>query len=216
MMTATAAPTIPFQPAERDCILGQPDDVIKVPVPDHGINRHGDDIAYDFVRDDQLAELAEGLIERYAKRYGMLEKIDIVYGWARELPDTNGSATLIKLKKADAFLWWAINDGQVRGRFPHVYVLLNRLVAGYAELTMWQTQAAIHTALECITIARGKVKLAHPASQNANLFIARRYGAWSPDLQAIGAALRKAESEQLPLFEEADEDEDEEGEGDDE
>lgn len=210
-MTATQEPTtFPFQPAERDTILGNPNDIIALPRFASGVDRHGESVYYDFVRDDQLAEIAEGLIERYAVRYGPLEKLDIVYAWARGLPDTNGSATLIKLKKADPFLLWFANDEQVRGRFPTVFVLLDHLVASLAGLTMWQAQAAIHTALECITVRRGKVKLAHPASQTTNLFIARRYGAWNENLKQICTAVASSTTNQLALFDEA---EDEDGEG---
>ncbi len=211
-MTATAEPTIPFQPPERDCVLGDPDDVIERP-HFRSVDTNGGDSRYlPFARDNQLAAIADGLIERFPVRYGPLEKIAVVYAWTSALPDAHGDVVMLKLKKADDLLVWFANEGRLVPTTPDVFVLLNAQLAGWASLTMWQAQAAIHTALECVRVKDGKVSLLAPQSSLVGNFIARRYGAWSIGLQAAARAMQAAVSEQLPLFEE---ETDEEGAGDD-
>lgn len=211
-MTATveqqAEPT--FQPPVRECVFGHPDTVLKIPHPDSGIKADGDSVPYRFVRDEQLAAIADGLMERMGSRYAALDKIQIVYVWANDLGKDKGDLRFMRIKKADEFMVWYANDGQVRGRFPAVFVLLNRVVARMAQLTNWQVQAAVHTALESITWREGKPHLLPPESGMVSNFILRRYGAWNESLQQTYKAVHAASTNQMSLFGD-DEDDDEEG-----
>ena len=138
-------------------------------------------------------------------------------GGTRRTGNLGGEPRIVQLKKVDPLTFWALNRDPLRPpRTPDVLVPLNSYAAMIARMTTWQVQAAIHSALESITLRDGTVRLASPDSGLVRNFILRRYGAWTPDLQMIGAALRKAEAEQLPLFDEDEGAEEGDDDGDDE
>ena len=202
-MTATidkerADPT--FQPPVRETLLGDPDEVFKRTRRRGVIKRSNDPLDLEYVECPQLTRLADLIIEHSGERYGTLDRIEVLYLWTERTGKIGGDPRIVQLKKPDPLTLWALNQDLEAPRTPDVLVLLNSYVAMLAQMTNWQVQAAVHTALECITWREGKPHLLPPESGLVRNFILRRYGAWTPDLQAIGAALRKAETEQLPLF----------------
>ncbi|HEY8600082.1 MAG TPA: hypothetical protein VIL85_16715 [Thermomicrobiales bacterium] len=213
-MTATidaeqAEPT--FQPAVRQCVLGDPDEVIAIYYPGALKTRNDRTRELEFQESAALTALADGLIERTGERYAALDKIEIMFLWAEDLGKVAGDGRFIRVQKVNPLTFWALNAGRVNApRTPDVLVMLNGYMARLAQLTNWQAQAAIHTALECISVRNGAVKLTDPENNLIRNYIIRRYGAWNAPLQTIAAAMLKAQTEQLPLFG----DDDEEGEGD--
>jgi hypothetical protein len=193
-----AEPT--FQPPVRDCVLGEPDEIFHRAHAGSLARGDGTYCYLDFAEDNQLAHLADSIIERWENRYAALDKLTIAYLWADSLGNADGEPRFLKLQKVTPLTLWALNRGRLIPFEPHVLVFLNATVADRAQLTNWQAQAAIHTALECIRVEGGKPRLLPPGMSLITNFIARRYGAWSPDLQAIGAALTKAERQQMSLF----------------
>jgi hypothetical protein len=152
-----------------------------------------------------LAEIGNGLIARINRRYAPLEKLNIAYLWAADLGKEAGLPRLWRLKKADAFSRWAL--GHVRdARLVDLFLFLNSTVALRSAFTFWQAQGAIHTALDCVKVRDGQVQIA-PQSALTRDYIIARYGAWTPDLEAIGKAIAASEGEQLPLWEETEDDE---------
>ena len=201
-MTATAQqqaePT--FQPPVRDALLGDPDEVFKRSHPRSVRNRSNDAVHLDYVECPLVTRLADLIVEHSGERYGILDRIEVMYLWTKRTGKIGGAPRIVQLKKPDPLFLFGLNQCLETPRTPDVLVLLNSYVAMLAQMTNWQVQAAVHTALESITWREGKPHLLPPERGMVRNFILRRYGAWTPDLQAIGAALQKAGTEQLALF----------------
>ncbi len=162
-----------------------------------------------FTESRELARIGEGLIDRFPNRHGafVTQKITIRYLWAGDLGKLNGEPRLWRLRKSDNWTDWALGSGRPP-RVAHLFLLLNSRVANYAKLTNWQAQAAIHEALECVRVRDGKLQI-NPLLVMTQAYIIRRYGNWHPDMRTIAKAMRLAETDQLPLWED-DEDGDDE------
>ncbi len=209
-MTATAQQAEPtFQPPVRDALLGDPDAVVKIYFPASLKRRNERMTQLDFQESATLTELADGLIERTGDRYAALDTIEIMFLWAEDLGKVAGDGRFIRVRKVTPLTLWALNANKLVPRAPDVLVMLNGYMARLAQLTNWQAQAAIHTALECISVRNGAVKLSDPENSLIRNYIIRRYGAWNFTLQTIAAAMLKAQTEQLSLFGDEEEGDDE-------
>ena len=160
-----------------------------------------------FVESDLLAEIGAGLIDRNPRRYEMLAKLPIAYLFAPGLGKLNGAPRLWRLRRADDWTKWAL--GQLTPpRFVDLFVCLNSHIVRVVPLTHWQVQATVHTALSCVRVRDGQPQVL-PCGVGTEAYIIRRYGPdWRPDLAILQEAMKAAQEEQLPLWEE-EEDEDE-------
>jgi hypothetical protein len=156
-----------------------------------------------------LADIAGGLVERTG-RYARLGELRVAYLWAADLGNREGEPRLWRWKKPDPLVAWALGTG----RTPRAYDLIleaDGTVATRAQMTLWQAQALVHTALECVAVRAGSRIQIAPESGRVQQFITARYGQWNHGLMAIARALAVSETYQTPLWDEASE---EEGEGD--
>lgn len=151
-----------------------------------------------------LADIAGGLVERTG-RYARLGELRIAYLWAADLGSREGEPRLWRWKKPDPLVSWALGTG----RTPRAFDLIleaDATVATRAQMTLWQAQALIHTALECVAVRAGQRIQIAPESGRVQQFITARYGQWNATLMGIARALAVAEAAQLPLWDEAGED----------
>lgn len=148
-----------------------------------------------------LEDIANGLIERTG-RYARLAELRIAYLWAADLGSREGEPRLWRWKKPDPLTAWALGTG----RNPRAYDLIleaDATVATRAQMTLWQAQALVHTAIECVSVfPGGRIKLA-PESGRVQVFITARYGQWNGTLMSIARALAVAETYQQPLWDES-------------
>ena len=145
-----------------------------------------------------LADIAGGLVERTG-RYARLAELRVAYLWAADLGSREGEPRLWRWKKPDALTAWALGTG----RTPRAYDLIleaDATVATRAQMTLWQAQALVHTALECVTVRAGQRIQVVPESGRVQQFITARYGQWNATLMGIARALAIAEAGQLPLW----------------
>lgn len=207
--TDQAEPT--FQPPVREALLGDPDAVFKRTRPRTVFNRGGDGVTLEYVECPHLTRLADLIIEHSGERYGILDRIEVMYLWTDRTGKIGGEPRLVQLKKPDPLTLWALNQRLDTPRTPDVLVLLNSYVAMLAEMTNWQVQAAVHTALECITWREGKPHLLPPESGLVRNFILRRYGAWNDSLLQTYKALHAASTSQMSLFGDGEDEGDDDG-----
>lgn len=152
------------------------------------------------VRAPILADIAGGLVERTG-RYARLAELRVAYLWAADLGSQQGEPRLWRWRKPDALTAWALGTA----RNPRGYDLIleaDATVATRAQMTLWQAQALVHTALECVAVfPGGRIKLA-PESGRVQSYIAARYGQWHAGLMAVARALAMADTYQVPLWDE--------------
>lgn len=148
-----------------------------------------------------LEDIANGLIERTGT-YARKADLRIAYLWAASLGSEKGEPRLWRWKKPDPLTAWALGTG----REPRAYDLIleaDAAVATRAQMTLWQAQALVHTALECVTArAGGRIQIT-PETGAVQVFITARYGQWNHTLMGIARALAVAETYQQPLWDES-------------
>lgn len=184
----------------RDMALSvDPDAPIPLPIYKQ-IERAGGNGIPDYLErheSERLKDIGDGLIERI-EGYAKLAEFRIGYLWATSLGSANGEAKLWKLEKPTALVAWALGS-PVKPRGFDLFLSLNSEVAMRAQVTHWQAQAMIHTALECVKVRNGRISI-EPAGTRVQTFITARYGPWNDSLIAIGKALAIAEQGRLPLW----------------
>jgi hypothetical protein len=165
-------------------------------------------VSLPYVESALLARVGEALIARDKTNLGALGRwgIRIAYLFAEDLGNESGGPRLWQLKKPSKDAVWALGQGRER-RVVDLHCLVNARIVRYAEMTNWQIQATLHTALGHARVSRGRLAI-EPRSPAWEHRLYRRYGNWLPDLQALAEVLRLAEADQLPLWEdEGDDDE---------
>lgn len=104
---------------------------------------------------------------------------------------------------ANADTTWALGPSRER-RVIDPLLFVNSRIVRYAELTIWQIQATLHTALGRARVRQGRLGI-EPSSSAWRRYLLRRYDLWDPDTRALPEILALAERDQLPLRDDEDE-----------